>query len=282
MSSKRINAFRTELIAAIPRFPNNRASLRSIESKTLTDLFITYIGWRLRYVATRPRKVVGRSNLTGDPCTAALNPNIDAFIAAVEAGTDLTPYLSMIPRTRGYTPATASGTLNTWADKDLLLNVMGLHHFHLDLPTAAERRIDEVLFASVTRDTFEILGLFDHAAFEHEDGGTMTPERAKLWCAYESRESAGTLPGQLSIGGYANIGITLSGHSMAVVRAAQRHVDILREIDPKLDDAAYVKTLFGHLPIPAKPKLEWCYRHLDLGLFDKSAAFFVLLERGPN
>ena len=58
---------------------------------------------------------------------------------------------------------------DSWADKDFLLNVMGLHHFHLGLTkeTAGHMtRTNQVLFASVTREELEILGLFDHAAFE--------------------------------------------------------------------------------------------------------------------
>ena len=58
-------------------------------------------------------------------------------------------------------------------------------------------RTNEVLFASVTRDELEIIGLFDHAAFEHEDDGTMTPERVRLWQAYQAREATDALPGQL-------------------------------------------------------------------------------------
>jgi hypothetical protein len=256
-----------------------------MESKPLIDLLITYIGWRLRCVAQRPRKVAGRSNLAGDPRAVALKPNIDAFIEAVEGGNDLTPYLSL-EHSRGYTPAAdpAAGGTKTWADKDFLLNVMGLHHFHLGLTTEAAghaARTNEVLFASVTRDAFEILGLFDHAAFEHEDDGTMTPERVKLWRAYQVREAAGALPGQLMIGGYGNFGIAASSQPLAVTRAAQRHVGRIREIDPKLDDPAYVKTLFGEAT-PAKPKLKWWYKHLDFGLLDEPTALFGFLERGPN
>jgi hypothetical protein len=283
--SKRIKAFRSELIAAVPRFPNDKASLQAMESMTLTDLLIIYIGWRLRHVGVRPRKVTGRSSLTGDPRAAALKPNIDAFIAAVEAGTDLTPYLSLLPRTRGYTPAAATKGAVTWADKDFLLNVMGLHHFHLGLTMEAAghaARTDELLFASVTRDEFEILGLFDHDAFEHEDNGTMTPERVKIWTAYEARETTGTLPGGFSIGGYANRGVTLSGQPAAVTRAAQHHAKRIRDIDPNLDDPAYVKTLYGKIAVPAKPKFKWSYHHLDLGLLDEPARFFGVLERGPN
>jgi hypothetical protein len=287
-NSKRIKAFRRELIEEVPRFPNNKASLQAMKSKTLTDLLITYIGWRLRYVAARPRKVEGLSALlASDPRAAGLKPNIDAFVKAVQAGNDLTPYLSLLPHTRGYTPAAESRTpgADRWADKDFLLNVMGLHHFHLGLTFEATghiKRTCEVLFASVKRDTFEILGLFDHSAFEHPNDGAMTPERVKLWTLYQKREAAGALPGQFWVGGYANRGITLSAQPVAVTRAAQRHVKKIREIEPKLDDRAYVRTLYGEGAAPAKPKLRWHYRHLDFGLEDRPTSFFGVIEQGPN
>jgi len=285
--SKRIKAFRRELVTAIPRFPNDKASLQALEAKSLTDLLITYIGWRLRYVAARPRRVTGIVNLSADPRTAALKPNIDALVKAVEAGDDLTPYLSLQPHSRGYTPAADPKTPkpDSWADKDFLLNVMGLHHFHLGLTkeTAGHMaRTNEVLLASVTRDEFEVLGLFDHAAFEHEDHGSMTPEREKLWAAYQAREVAGLLPGQLSMGGFGGLGITLSSQPVTVVRAAQRHIRIMREVDPQLDDPAYVRTLYPEEQAPAKPKLKWHYRHLDFGVLDEPAGFFGFFERGPN
>jgi len=168
-NSKRIKAFRRDLIAAVPRFSNDKASLPAMEAKHLTDLLIAFIGWRLRFVGARRRKVRGIEALTGDARATALRPNIEAFLRAVEAGEDLTPYLSLAPLTQGYTPAAEPGTLgaDTWADKDFLLNVMGLHHFHLGMTKEAGghmARTNEVLFVSVTRDTFEIIGLFDHAA----------------------------------------------------------------------------------------------------------------------
>ncbi len=133
--SKRIKALRKAIIQAIPRFPNDKATKQAIEAKHLTDLLINYISWRLRYVASRPRTVIGQQRLAADTRSAALKPNIDAFIKAVKAGGDLTPYLSLLPHSQGYTPVAdprAQGG-NSWADKDFLLNVMGLHHFHLGL-----------------------------------------------------------------------------------------------------------------------------------------------------
>ena len=286
-ASKRIKVLRRELIGLVPRFPNNKEARDAIEAKALTDLLIVFIAWRLRHVSTRPRQVTGRTNLASDTRTAALQPNIAAFLTLVEDGGDLTPYLSIEPRTKGYTPATEARRPNrgSWADKDFVLNVMGLHHFHLGLTMEAAghvKRTNELIFASVTRDTLEILGLVDHAAFKHEDDGGMTPERQVLWSMYEARESANNLPGQLSIGGYGGLGIALSGHPIAVVRAAQDHVGVMQEIDPKLDDPAYVRSLYPVGSVPDNPKLRWHYRHLDLGLYDEAARFFALFRKGPN
>ena len=102
-NTKRVKAFQHNLIKCIPRSPNNRASLCAIESKTLTGLLIIYINWRLRYVACRPRKVTGLSTLDSDLRAVGLESNIKEFVKAVEAGRDLTPYLSWIYK-RGYSP----------------------------------------------------------------------------------------------------------------------------------------------------------------------------------
>lgn len=74
----------------------------------------------------------------------------------------------------------------------------------------------------------------------------------------------------------------MSGHPLAVVRTAQDHIRVLQEIDPKLDDPVYVRGLYPAGSVPAKPKVKWFYRHLDLGLLDEAASFFGGLRYGPN
>jgi hypothetical protein len=110
----------------------------------------------------------------------------------------------------------------------------------------------------------------------------MTAERQKLWTAYQARQAAGALPGQLSVGGFGGLGVALSSHPVAVTLTAQRHVRMIREIDLKLDDPICVKTLYPEGAVPAKPKPSWCYRHLDFGLLDESASHLAVLEYGPN
>ena len=281
-TSKRIQALRRNVIAAIPRFPNDKRSRDALDAKPLMSLLIVFVAWRLRYVAIRPREVFGHAKLAGDPRAAALKTNIDALLSVVGAGGDLTPYLSIEPRTKGYTPA-ARGE-NSWSDKDFLLNVMGLHHFHLGLtvePTGHVERTNEIIFAVVKRDRFEILGLFDHAVFNHEDDGGMTPERSKLWSAFRG-EQALSMPGQFLAGGYGGLGLSASGHPSAVVMTAQAHVRVMREIEPRLGDRDFLRSLYQSFPVPRKPALEWHYNHLDLGLLDRKAGVFGQILNGPD
>ena len=287
-NAKRVKAFRRNLITRIPRSPNNRASLREIESKRLTDLLIIYISWRLRYVACRPRKVTGLSTLAGNPRAVGLEPHLKAFVSAVEAGRDLTPYLSLKIHKQGYSPESpekeSSTRTDIWRDKDFLLNVMGLHHFHLGLTQESAghmARTNQVIFASVTRDTFEILGLFDHTAFEHDDNDAMTPERERLWSTYLEREEAKTPPGQLMVGGLGGRGIASAGTPTIVTQVAIEQVRRIREIESKPYDPVLLEMLYeGN--VPNKPKMQWYYNHLDFGLLDESARLFISLMKGPN
>ena len=217
-NSKRVRAFRANLIKQIPRVPNDKSSLRSLESKAHTDLFIIYMCWRLRHVAIRPRKVTDLSVLDGDSRATALAPNIKALTRDVEMGSDLTPYLSLKANRDGYVVAHDPDLSNTssWEDKDFLLNVMGLHHFHLGL-TKEKRghvaRRNEVLFAFVSRDSFQVLGLFDHLVFDWTVEDELTPERARLWSVFNEFQAAQAAPGEIMIGGIGGMGITTAGYA---------------------------------------------------------------------
>jgi hypothetical protein len=70
--------------------------------------------------------------------------------------------------------------VDRWADKDMLLNVMGYHHFHFDAAPHNRVRSDDVLFAHVTRETFTVIGIFDHAVFEVDPAKPMMAERNRL------------------------------------------------------------------------------------------------------
>lgn len=284
--SSRIEAFRRELIASIPRIPNDRASLELVQALSLSGLLMAYINWRLRFVGQRPRQVLGSSKLETDHRSLRLKENIAAFLGEVEAGNDLTPYLSDRAMKRGYAPGAYGSrpSVDQSEDKDLILYSMGLHHFHLGLGRhkGLQDRTNEVLLAFVNRDHFEILGLFDHRVFEHANDGALSDERQRLWDLYDAHLSRNTPDDGFLMGGLGGLGITTAGTPTVGTSAAIRHARIIREIDARLDDLVFVRQLYREAAQPARPKLAWHYRNLDLGLLDRKAGFFGVFEYGPT
>lgn len=283
--SPRLKKFRNNLIAAIPRFPNNKATLQALQAMRLTDLLIAFLGWKVRSVGTRPRQVMRAHLLDKDPRAATLKPNIEALFNAVEAGDDLTPYLSLAATSDGFTIPDRNHPKGLWADKDFLLNVMGFHHFHLGMTQEAAghiQRTNEVLFALVSRNEFEVVGLFTHDAFERDAQGNMSPERRRLWSTYERRLAEGRLPGEMYIGGMAGMGISGSGAPIAIVETAFHYVRQIQHYEKQLKNFEFAKTLYSDGCIPPKSKFEWDFNHLDLVLLDEAARQRVIVAKGPN
>ena len=285
--SKRFRKFREDLTKMIPRLPNDKVSLNALQSKNHTDFLITYLCWRLRHIGVRSRKVTGLSVLAGDPRSEVLKPNIEAFTKAVEAGADLGPYLSKKAHREGYVMnANPDKTKSAkWNDKDYLLNVMGLYHFHLGLNQEASglmARTENVLIAHVSRDVVDTIGLFDHSVFEWTVNDEMVPERQRLWSIYEEYQAAQASPGAILMGGFGGLGITLAGTPNVVTRKAIQQIKLVRKTDPKLDDAEYAKDMFADFATPKKVRPAWHYDHLDFGLLNEASGDFKCLMQGPN
>jgi hypothetical protein len=278
--SRRVKDFRLGLAKQIPRFPNDRTSRQVLQDKPLGPLLIDYANWCIRFVAPRPRAIMLESSATSDARWNALATKIEALLKKVEQGDNLTPYLSDKPRTHGFTPA-ASGTganVDRWADKDMLLNVMGFHHFHFD---ALPMRSNDVLFAHVTRDRFTVAGIFNHTVFEFFDPAKpMAAERKRLWEIFDERATRDVPAGRPVVASM----IATSGHSIYFAKLASDYARVIAEIDPKLNDSNYVRGLYENVgvPIPVKPKLLWHLHYLDLGALDKKTGAFFVLRKGPT
>lgn len=285
--SKRLKKLRSNIIKQIPKFPNNKATKEFLEQKSLKSIFIDYINWASRYVPPRKRKIRNEPTATNDPRWKILRNEIDAFLTKVRNGDDLTPHLSLQAHKQGFTPASASRDPNVdkWADKDFLLNVMGFHHFHLGITveTAGHvTRTDEVLFAEVTRDQFNVVAIFDHTVFEKTDKVTksMTAERDRLWDLFTKISSRGVSPGSV----YVPSMIMTSGHSMHHVMLADRYGHVVHEIDSKIDDPSFVDSLYVDAGVspPPRPKLKWHFNYLDLGLLDEAQNMFFIFQMGSK
>lgn len=282
--SPRVRKFRLSVAKAIPKFPNDRATLELLEAKSLGSLLIDYTNWAYRLIPPRPRSVVIEPSLTADRRWKALAADTRALLQLVASGDELNPRLSEKAFRRGFTPATSQPGpgIDKWEDKDFLLNVMGYHHLHLSPVierSGLAKRTNDVLFAQVSRDKFHAIGFFDHSVFEVTDAvsQTMTDERNRLWQIYETR---GRVPGAF----YAMGPIATSGHALQHTMLAQRYAQIIAAIDPMLDDLATRAEVFPDLSASEvqSMKLEWRFNFLDLGLCDHSAMAFHILQKGPT
>lgn len=282
--SKRVMKLRKEIIKTIPKFPNNRETKDELDSMSLSTLLMHYLSWISRYISVKPREIVIEPAIVNDNRYGNLKIKIESFLYKVRTGSDLTPHLSLEPHSHGYTPAASKkvSDVDKWADKDFLLNVMGYHHFHLGMNIEREghvERTNDVLFACVSRETFTAIGIFDHSVFESV-GENMSPERKRLWEVFDEHVTSGVPSGVVVI----SSPIATSGHPIHLVSTAQEYSWMIREVDPRLDDFDFVKTLYigAGIEIPSKPKLEWTLNFSDLGIHEKNYNFFFMLRRGFN
>ena len=84
MQSKRIKKFRSEIISAIPRVPNNKESLQALQNKHLTDLLIVFINWQLSFIGQWERRVVIEDSAKNDTRWNLLKEQIEIFLDKVK------------------------------------------------------------------------------------------------------------------------------------------------------------------------------------------------------
>jgi len=279
LESKRIRKLKSELISTLPAFPNNRDTKSVLEAKHLTDLLVTYLGWKLRLITPKHRKIVVLNNTLFDPHNDLDSVEFSLLKTKIENGEDLTPYLSLKAQKQGYTPASSQLGSDQWSDKDFLLNVMGFHHLHFKpLP----KRTDNVVFAKITRNEFAIVGVFSHDVFDSPEdvGEALNSEREKLWNLFDMYSMRGAAPNSIVIPST----VSLSGHTFQIVMLAKEYVRIIEEMDPKLDDRDYINSLYEETDLspPPKPKLEWCIRGTDIGIYDNATDVYMVFRYGIN
>lgn len=282
--SKRIKSFKSRLIKELPFFPNNKETLSDLESQNLNSILIHYLHWKTRLVPARFRKVQIAPEVTADKRWKVLKEDIKPLLKKIENKEDIFPYLSKRAHSYGYTPVQRikDGEVDSWEDKDQLLNTKGFHHFHLNMnvqSSGLSERTDDVLFAFVTRESFHAIGIFDHSVFEQVDSdGNMNEERSRMWELHEKHERIGMQPGTV----YVSYPIATSGHPVYIVRMADYYVRIIREYDVNLDDRDFVNKLYdeGNMLHPNKYNFEWQINNLDLSIYDKKTKVLFNLHIG--
>ena len=83
------------------------------------------------------------------------------------------------------------------------------------------------------------------------------------------------------VGGIGGMGITTAGTPTVITWAAIKQTEIIRKVEPNLDNIDFLRDLYGDHPFPEKIKLFWHYNHLDFGLVNEPSQEFLKLLPGP-
>ncbi|MDH1477853.1 hypothetical protein N5F13_25585 [Comamonas thiooxydans] len=285
MTTKTLKKLRNQLIKELPFFPNNRETLVDLENQSLTNVLIHYLHWKTRLIPPRKRSVSISPKVTADKRWKTVREGVNGILQKIRNGEDITPHLSHRVHSYGYTPASRirAGEVDSWEDKDQLLNTKGFHHFHIDmriLPSNMAERSNELLFAHVSRDKFHAIGIFDHSVFDAPDkSGNLSIERSRMFQLHEEYMLSGLNPNSF----YLTNPVMMSGHPVALVRAADYYYEIISNNDSSLGSRTFANSLYSSAKMnpPNKFKLEWEIKDLDLSVFDTRNKVRFVLYKGP-
>jgi hypothetical protein len=165
----RIKALRSEIIKTIPKVPNKKKTVVHLEGVSTSRLILAYLTWRMRLIPSRPRTVKIWGAGVDYVRYLQIKDQLQTFLADVEAGKDLTPYLSDRVRSKGFI-LPVSGSEFGKDDQDMILTRMGLHHFHVGkrTPQNPKGRSNHLIFAEVKESEFTIIAIADHKVFERD------------------------------------------------------------------------------------------------------------------
>jgi len=72
----------------------------------------------------------------------------------------------------------------------------------------------------------------------------------------------------------------MSGHPVTIHDYVNKYINVLEQIDHKLDEREFFSNLYvnNNLPVPKKNKLKWALIGLDLGVLDSNDNFSTFIR----
>jgi hypothetical protein len=131
----RLRRFHEHVAGLIPCEPE--AARADLHRTGIRELLGRYVNWADRYVAPRPRRVVTWGGFLRHGSPQSHWEAVQHLAKKIEAGDDLTPFLSDDIGRLGYVPPKRPKRKEAerrgveWGDKDYALNAFETHHLHL-------------------------------------------------------------------------------------------------------------------------------------------------------
>jgi len=204
--ASRIQAFRNDVIKILPRAPNDRHSLESLQALPTHRLILAFVTWRVRLIRAKPRVVRIWSGGVTPLQFQLAKPKLRPLLEKAAAGRDLTPHVSDLVHKKGIILPGARPS-DRRQDIDMVLTREGLHHFHVGVTGSGnpKGRSGSLVFAEVLENEFRIVALSNHSVFD-----VKSAERRRFFGISQAYMAKDVPPGQ----GFIGNPVMSSGHSL--------------------------------------------------------------------
>jgi hypothetical protein len=263
------------VLAAMPADPSGE-----LAGLDFHGLLVAYGNWRTRFIKAKPRTAHLSTELRASPELATHRPAVDAIVATIRAGGDLTPHLSRRIKTAYVPAAQRRGHLGRRGDLDLLISDWGLHHLHLTTQMEADgfyKRTDDLLFAKFTDSDAYLLAIYDHGGnwadqdliriiVDNWHGAGLTPGLTGFALTAQPTNSdilaarGAGVQQFVQVGNtvYMPAGMTTAGTPIAVTMAANQLLHTFRELRGTLPDVlAQIEAQFDEKAAELSKESVW-------------------------
>lgn len=200
---------KNQLVSEIPYVPQSEEAKQFLLNHDIGDLLHIYHFWRQRFFLPVPRRYHAPSSVRNEPLYLHHKAKIDQLRRKIEAGEDVSAYLSRRAHTKALDVNSYRESRSFNSSRDLLLVCEGFYHLHLaPLP----ERTDEIIVAKVESGLFEVIGLFTHELFLDD---SLNPTYSKYNEAINSYLARKMPSGGFFIGGAGGGMQNLAGSSVA-------------------------------------------------------------------
>jgi hypothetical protein len=286
----------------LPYDRSDAALVAALHGMSADDLLIRWFNWVQRMVPPVPRQVLQSVEFGANPLVQQRQSDLQALIADIAAGADLTKYLSRGVEHGFVDPSGVK--MHRRQDLDLMLSAWGIHHLHISQkvePDGYVERDGPIIFAVFRRDRAYLIDLMTHKDWArehvirvivnnwpndglvHEMKGVASlartiddEERLKLRKAQINTfiEIDGKVYGHTT-------GMTTAGSSIQAVRQADRVMIALKSFADayERDPAAVIAQVSPGIAWPADPEFAVEFRPDAFGVSELKTNTFIRL--GP-
>lgn len=137
--------------------------VQELSAMTHTDLLIRWFNWTRRMLPPMPRQVLQSNEFRANPVLQQRRSDVQALIADIQSGGDLTKYLSRAVK-HGYVNGNGLKP-HRRQDLDLMLSAWGVHHLHFSQDVESDgfvKRDGPIIFAVFRHDKAFLIDVMTH------------------------------------------------------------------------------------------------------------------------